>query len=70
MLCLFCYIGLYCLCVHGVIAWETEWRSVNRKLVENVLTDCACFIVASCVLPLALHCFFSTLVCVLASVKP
>ena len=51
------------------ISWETEWRAVDRNLAEAAVSDCACFIVASCVLPLFLHCFFSTLVGVLASFK-
>ena len=32
------------------------------------MSNCACFIVARCVLPLLLRCFFSTLIGVLASV--
>ena len=52
-----------------VIAWKTEWREVNRNIAEAVVSDYACFIVASCVLNLILRCFFSTLVGVLASVK-
>ena len=52
-----------------VIAWDTEWREVDRNLAEAVLSDCARLIVASLVLPLTLRCFFSTLVGVLTSVK-
>ena len=52
-----------------VIAWDTEWRSVDRKLAEVVVSDCARFIVASLVLPLILRCFLSTLVGVIVSVK-
>ena len=52
-----------------VIAWKTEWRAVNRNPADSVVLDCARFIVASCVLPLVLHCFFSTLVGVLAIFK-
>ena len=52
-----------------VISWETEWRLVNINLAEAVVLDCDRFIVASCVLPLILRCFLSTLVCVLASMK-
>ena len=52
-----------------VIAWDTEWRSVNRKQGEAVLLDRDRFIVAIFVLPLILHFFLSTLGCVLASVK-
>ena len=52
-----------------VIAWETEWRAVDRNLAGAVVSDCACFIVASCVLPLMLRCFLSSLVGVLVSVK-
>ena len=52
-----------------VIAWEPEWRAVDRNLSESVVSDCACFIVASYVLPLILRFFLSTLVGVLDSVK-
>ena len=51
------------------IAWETEWRTVNRNLAEAVVSDYARFIVARYVLPLVLRFFFSTLVGVLDSVK-
>ena len=40
------------------IAWETEWREVDRTLAEVFVSDCARFIVAICVLPLVLR-FFS-----------
>ena len=52
-----------------VIAWDTEWRAVDRKRAEDVLSDCARFIVASLVLPLTVSCFFSILGGVLTSVK-
>ena len=52
-----------------VIAYETEWRAVDRNLEEAVVSDCARFIVASCVLPLVLRCFFSALVGVIANIK-
>ena len=52
-----------------VIPWETEWRAVGRNLAEDVVSDFDCFIVATCGLPIILHCFFKTLVGVLASVK-
>ena len=52
-----------------VISWETERRVVDRNLAEAVVSECAHFIVASCVLPLVLHCLFGTLAGVLASVK-
>ena len=52
-----------------VIAWDTEWRAVDKNIAEAVVSDCAQFIVASFVLPLILHCFLSTLVGVLTSVK-
>ena len=52
-----------------VMAWETEWREVNRNLEEAIVLCFACFTVARCVLPLVLRCFFSTLVGALASVK-
>ena len=52
-----------------VISWETQWREVYRNLVDAVVSDCARFIVAICALPLVLHCFFGSLVGVLAIVK-
>ena len=52
-----------------VIAWDTEWTSVDRKRAEAVVLDCACFNVGILVLPLILRCFLSILVGVLASVK-
>ena len=52
-----------------VIAWDTEWKLVDRNRSEAVFSDCARFIVASLVLPLILSCFFSTLGGVLTSVK-
>ena len=52
-----------------VMACDAKWRAVYRNLAEAVVLYCACFIVASCVLPLFLHYVFSTLVGVLASVK-
>ena len=52
-----------------MLAWDTEWREVDINLAEAVLLDCACLVVASLVLPLILHCFFSTLGGVLTSVN-
>ena len=52
-----------------VIAWDTEWREVNRKRAEAVLSEFARFIIASFFLPLILCFFFSTLGGVIASVK-
>ena len=52
-----------------VIAWDTDWREVDRKLAEAVVSDCARFIVAIIFLPLILRYFLSTLVVVLASGK-
>ena len=52
-----------------VIAWDTEWRKIDRKRSEAVVLDCDRFIFASLVLTLILHCFLSTLVCVIASVE-
>ena len=52
-----------------VISWVTECRSVYRNIAEAVVSGCSCFIVSSCVPPLILHCFFITLVGVLASDK-
>ena len=52
-----------------VIAWDAEWRAVDRKRVEAVVSDCACFIVTSLGLPIILRCFLSTLCGVLSSVE-
>ena len=52
-----------------MIAWDTEWRVVDRNRAEAVLLDYACLVVASLVLPLILRCFFSTLGGVITSVK-
>ena len=52
-----------------VIAWDTEWRAVDRNLAEAVLSDCARLMVTSLFLPLILRCFFSTLGGVLTSLK-
>ena len=52
-----------------VITWETDWRVVDRNLVEAVVSECARFIVASCVLPLILRYFLRSLAGVLVSVK-
>ena len=51
-----------------MMACETEWRPLDRNLVEAVLSDCACFTVASCVRRRVLRCLFSTLCGVLTSV--
>ena len=32
-----------------IMTCDTDWRSVDRNLVEAVVSDCAIFIVASCV---------------------
>ena len=52
-----------------MVVWDTEWSAVDRNLAETLLSDCACLIVASLVLPLILCCFFITLYGVLTSVK-
>ena len=52
-----------------VVACETEWRAVIRNIAEDLVSDCARFIVASCFLHLVLHFFFSTVVGILASGK-
>ena len=52
-----------------MIAWDTEWRAVDRNLSEAVSSDCTRFIVASHVLTLILRCLFSTLGGVLTSLK-
>ena len=62
------YRAIWSVCA-TVIAWENEWRAVNRNLAEAVVSDCDRFIVASFVLSLILRCFFSILVSVIASVK-
>ena len=43
----------------SVMACDTDWREVNRNLVEAVVSDCALCIVASCVLCLFLHFYLS-----------
>ena len=62
------YISIL-LAFEQLIAWDTEWRAVNRNLAEAVLSKCARFIVTSLVLNLILRCFFSTLGGVLTSVN-
>ena len=62
------YMAIFLVFARG-IAWDTEWRSVDRNRSEAVLSDFARFIVASLVLPLILRCFFSTLGGVLTSFK-
>ena len=52
-----------------MIAWDTEWRVVDRNRAEAVLLDFARFIFASLFLPHIVCCFFSTLGGVLTSVK-
>ena len=52
-----------------MIAWDTEWRAVDRNQAEAVFPNCARCIVASFVLPLILRCLFSTLGGVLTIVK-
>ena len=52
-----------------LISWDTEWREVDRKRAEAILSGCACFIVANLGLPLILRCFLSTFGGVLASGK-
>ena len=50
------------------MAFETDCRAVYRNLAEDVVSNCYCFMVSGCVLPLVLRCFFSTLAGALASV--
>ena len=52
-----------------VIYLETEWRAVDIKRVDAVLSDCARFIVAILFLTHILHFFFRNLCGVLASGK-
>ena len=52
-----------------MIAWDTEWREVDRNRAEAVLSDFYRLIVPRCVLTLILRCFFSTLGDVLTSFK-
>ena len=52
-----------------VIAWDIEWREVDRNVAEAVLSDYAQLIVASLILNLILRCFFSTLGGVLTILK-
>ena len=49
------------------MAFETEFRAVDRNLADAMVSGCDQFMVASCVLPLVLCCFFSSLVVVPAS---
>ena len=44
-----------------MMACDTEWSTVNRNLVEAVVSDYACFIVASCVRRRILSFYFGTL---------
>ena len=48
------------------MACDTEWRAVDKNLVEAVVSNHALFILAICVLHLFLQCLFSKLVGVLA----
>ena len=50
-----------------MMAYDTEWRAVDRNLAEAAVSDCALFIVVRRVIRLVLRCFFSTSVGVLAS---
>ena len=52
-----------------IMVCDTAWRAVDKNIVEAVVSDCALFIVAICVLHLVLRLLFRTLVGVLASVK-
>ena len=52
-----------------MMSCDTECRSVDNNIVEAVESECALFIVSSCVLSIVLHQLFSTLVGVLASVE-
>ena len=52
-----------------MIAWDAEWREVDKNLAEAVLSGCACLSVVSLFMPLILRCLFSTLGGVLTSVK-
>ena len=52
-----------------MIAWDTEWRAVDRNLAEAFLSDCDSLIVAILALPLISRCFFSNLGDVLTSVN-
>ena len=47
---------------------DNEWREVDRDLSETVVSDCALFMVAICVICLVLRFLFRTLVGVLSSV--
>ena len=41
------YIDILLVCAQ-MIACNTEWRSFNRNLSEEVVLDVACFVVARC----------------------
>ena len=52
-----------------MMACDTEWRAVGKNLADDIVSECALFIVVSCVLRLVLCLFFINLVGVLASVE-
>ena len=52
-----------------MMAYDTEWKAVDKNLAEAVVSDCNIFIVAICVIHIILRIFFSALVGVLASFK-
>ena len=62
------YRDIFSVCAQ-VIAWVTECSVFNINILDAVLSECACFIFAGCVLPLFVRFLFSSLVGVLARVK-
>ena len=48
-----------------MMACDTEWRAVDKNIADDVLSNCALFILVTCVLNLILRPFFITLVGVL-----
>ena len=52
-----------------MMAYDTEWRVIDKNLAEAIVYDYALFIVEICFLRLVLSCFFRILVGVLASAE-
>ena len=50
------------------MAWDTEWRAVDKNIAEAVVSNCALIYVSKFFLIMVLRRFFSTLVSVLTSV--
>ena len=48
---------------------DTEWRAVDKNIAEDIVSDCAIFIVSSCVLRLIFSRFFGILFGMLGNFK-